>query len=204
MLKIRKLANETAVAIQSGAMEADTISKYGRSSKSQMSKENLIKSIIVFCFLLCTSAGVWGQNVEETIDLLVNELQFPKKITLTGTEITGEEPSPITITFDFINKKIHLPKYVLGGILQITRIVFEEDGSWKINAKNVESNAPFSEKGELIFASSSKGDGYIIGLVKYEAGVDVPLMIENIKGDNINILMKKAVNLARSKYGTGK
>jgi len=41
MLQFRNLTIGTAVANQSGAMEADTISKNGRSLKSQMSKKNL-------------------------------------------------------------------------------------------------------------------------------------------------------------------
>jgi len=40
MLQLSSLTNETAVANQSGAMEADTISKNGRSLKSQMSRGN--------------------------------------------------------------------------------------------------------------------------------------------------------------------
>jgi hypothetical protein len=43
MSKLSNLTNEVAVANQSGAMEADTISKHGRSSKSQMSKGNFFK-----------------------------------------------------------------------------------------------------------------------------------------------------------------
>jgi len=43
MLEFSRLVVETAVANQSEAMEADTISKHGRSSKSQMSRRNLKK-----------------------------------------------------------------------------------------------------------------------------------------------------------------
>ena len=39
------------VANMSGAMEADTISKNGRSSKSQMSRENLFLKICLFHIL---------------------------------------------------------------------------------------------------------------------------------------------------------
>ena len=55
---------ETAVANQSGAMEADTISKNGRSLKSLTSKGNLMKSLILFCVLVCSSQGTWGQKSE--------------------------------------------------------------------------------------------------------------------------------------------
>jgi len=41
MLQFSDLTIETAVANQSGAMEADTISKNGQSSKSQMSRGNI-------------------------------------------------------------------------------------------------------------------------------------------------------------------
>ena len=42
MIVKSNLVNELAVANQSGAMEADTISKNGRSSKSQMSRGNIL------------------------------------------------------------------------------------------------------------------------------------------------------------------
>jgi len=43
-----------------GSMEADTISKNGRSLKSQMSRGNFLK-FIVFFVAVCTSVGVYGQ-----------------------------------------------------------------------------------------------------------------------------------------------
>jgi hypothetical protein len=51
MLEFRKLVAETAVANQSGAMEADTISKHGRSSKSQMSRFNRCLALLAFVLI---------------------------------------------------------------------------------------------------------------------------------------------------------
>jgi len=41
MLQFSDLTIETAVANRSGAMETETISRNGRNSKSQMSRENI-------------------------------------------------------------------------------------------------------------------------------------------------------------------
>jgi len=49
MFNFSKLTIEAVVANQSGTMEADTISKNGRSLKSQMSRENFL---IIVCFAL--------------------------------------------------------------------------------------------------------------------------------------------------------
>jgi len=43
MLQFSDLTNEAAVANRSGAMEAETISKNGASSKSLMSRMNFLK-----------------------------------------------------------------------------------------------------------------------------------------------------------------
>jgi len=53
-----------AVANQSGAMEADTISKNGRSSKSQKSRESIMKRIFLFFVVFCVSvASTFAQDV---------------------------------------------------------------------------------------------------------------------------------------------
>jgi hypothetical protein len=44
MLQFSDLTIETAVASQSGAMEADTISINGRKQKSQMSRYNIVNN----------------------------------------------------------------------------------------------------------------------------------------------------------------
>ena len=53
---MNKLRFRAAVA-NSGAMEAETISKHGRSSKSQMSRKNLMRKIILFFAAFCVSAS---------------------------------------------------------------------------------------------------------------------------------------------------
>jgi len=53
----KNLVNEAAVANQSGAMEADTISKHGRISKSQMSRTSLI-FMMMLCVVVLSSAFV--------------------------------------------------------------------------------------------------------------------------------------------------
>jgi len=63
---------EAAVANQSGAMEADTISKNGRSSKSQMSRINNDNKVAILVFLIvqlsvmisCSSEKMFIQNEE--------------------------------------------------------------------------------------------------------------------------------------------
>ena len=56
MLEFSKLSVgatvDTAVANFGGAMEADTISKHGRSSKSQMSRRNLMNKIFAIAFVM--------------------------------------------------------------------------------------------------------------------------------------------------------
>jgi len=63
MLQFSNLTIEAAVANQGGAMEADTISKNGRSSKSQMSRGNFLliiislMTIIMFSMVTCGGSG---------------------------------------------------------------------------------------------------------------------------------------------------
>jgi len=59
MIQLSSSTNGTAVAIQSGAMEADTISNNGRISKSQMSRRKM--SILTAVFLLVLQiVGIQG------------------------------------------------------------------------------------------------------------------------------------------------
>ena len=62
MLQKGNLTIGTAVANQSGAMEAGTISKNERSLKSQMSKGNLLKMAVLYCFILCICTPVYTQD----------------------------------------------------------------------------------------------------------------------------------------------
>ena len=67
---VSSLTNEAAVAHQSGAMEADTISKNGRFLKSQMSKIIIFKFVLLFSVVLsfgvgfsaCGNANAQGSN----------------------------------------------------------------------------------------------------------------------------------------------
>ena len=58
MLELNNLRNETAVANQSEVMEADTISKNGRSSKSHMSRGNRLQFVLALFWLV--SLGLSG------------------------------------------------------------------------------------------------------------------------------------------------
>ena len=64
MLQNSNLTIGTAVANQSGAMEADTISKNGRSSKSHTSRKNIFKMAVLFCVMFCVSLAVQGQGFQ--------------------------------------------------------------------------------------------------------------------------------------------
>ena len=61
MLYKSNFSAETAVVNQSGAMEADTISKNGRSSKNHTSRGNFLKLIVLF-IAGCLSVNLWGQS----------------------------------------------------------------------------------------------------------------------------------------------
>jgi len=72
MLHNINLTIETAVANQSGAMEADTISKHGRFPKSQMNRIKIMY-LISFCYGLIFSIGnVFAQGND---DILVQEFE---------------------------------------------------------------------------------------------------------------------------------
>jgi len=64
MLQFSDLTNEAAVANQGEAMEADTISKNWRSSKSQISRQNIMQMIFLFFPIFCVSmASIYAQDV---------------------------------------------------------------------------------------------------------------------------------------------
>jgi len=73
MLRFSDLIFEAAVANQSGAMEADTISKNGRSLKSQMSKGNMlliffrfiVMLVIMFSMVACGGGGSKGKKIHD-------------------------------------------------------------------------------------------------------------------------------------------
>ena len=63
---VSSLTNEAAVANQGGAMEADTISKNGRSSKSLMSRGKFLFMVvpaIMVSMLACSSPEADGKKV---------------------------------------------------------------------------------------------------------------------------------------------
>ena len=94
---MNRLKIETVVANQSGTMEADTISKNGRSLKSQMSKRNFFKVAACLCFFFFVTplvvegqendvvfrfekkntAEAYGKNVREKLGILnaVNHIE---------------------------------------------------------------------------------------------------------------------------------
>jgi len=55
MLHKNKFVSELAAVSSSGAMEADTISKNGQSSKSQMSRRNILQKIYIVFLLFVSS-----------------------------------------------------------------------------------------------------------------------------------------------------
>ena len=61
MLKFNNLKKGAAVANQGGAMEADTISKNGRSSKSQMSKVKKVACLFIACVAVCISVSAQSE-----------------------------------------------------------------------------------------------------------------------------------------------
>jgi len=69
MLYKSNFSVETAVVNQSGAMEADTISKNEASLKSYMSRGNFKKilSVFVFCFLLFSATNASGEDFDKWI-----------------------------------------------------------------------------------------------------------------------------------------
>jgi len=64
MLQNSNLTIGTAVANQSGAMEADTISKNGRSLKSQMSRINLFSLAFFVCFFFFATFSIYAQDAK--------------------------------------------------------------------------------------------------------------------------------------------
>ena len=78
MLELSKLKVDakvdTAVANFGGAMEADTISKHGRSSKSQMSRGNFLRttyvlaSVLVMATSIACGGGSGGKNSAITLE----------------------------------------------------------------------------------------------------------------------------------------
>ena len=70
MVQFSNLTISAAVVNQSEAMEADTISKHGRSSKSQMSRGNFSKTWtkgVIFAFLFAQLSIATSCNKEEVI-----------------------------------------------------------------------------------------------------------------------------------------
>jgi len=103
MLVKSKILSELAVANQSGAMEADTILKNGRSSKSQMSRRNifcLCKNVIItfvciFAFHLFFGISVFAQNMPpitihvETAGTLHQLIAENRRMQITDLTLTG-------------------------------------------------------------------------------------------------------------------
>jgi uncharacterized repeat protein (TIGR02543 family) len=88
---------ETAVANQSGAMETDTISKNGRSSKSQMSRVNFL---VIACFALGVVFG--GCNKEDengkTFTVIFDSnggSSVETKTVKGGEKVTKPSPDPL-------------------------------------------------------------------------------------------------------------
>jgi len=67
MLQISNLTIGTAIANQSGAMEANTISKNGRNLKSQMNRRSFNTSIILIFAFLCFSTSAFSQTEKSNI-----------------------------------------------------------------------------------------------------------------------------------------
>ena len=95
MLQLSNLTIETAVANQSEAMEAETISKNGRSSKSLMSRgsKQVFKCLVALCiviFLLSSCAshkryfvkGEGGRSTVQIADRISYDLAFDEAISI--------------------------------------------------------------------------------------------------------------------------
>ena len=74
MLINRNLTIGTAVANQSGAMEADTISKNGRSSKSHTSRRNKYSLVIFVCLFCFATFSTYAQDTKLRVAVIVKEL----------------------------------------------------------------------------------------------------------------------------------
>ena len=97
---VSNLTNETAVAHQGGAMEVDTISKNGASSKSQMmSRGNFLRKgsfVFALFFALCSVFVACSDDNSEEVEKLKKELEAEQN--KTATDVTFEGNNMI-ITF---------------------------------------------------------------------------------------------------------
>jgi|GEM_PF-7061660 len=144
MLHKSNFSIEAAVANCSGAMEADTISKNGRSSKSHMSRNNFLK-LIVFFIAVCTSAGAWGQTFKFTGTEMEYEASCKMEIDLVQSKIkwydgcNGED--------NFTIKKIEILKD--NDILLVVSEVGKQFKSITISSKDIFLNLGLGRVCEL-------------------------------------------------------
>ena len=96
MLNIRKLTNKTAVANISGAMEADTILKNGRNSKSQTSRSNvkimfkMQRIMFLFVAMLFVALPFGSVNAQGTITIGGSEGNIGLRAGLNLAKIAGD------------------------------------------------------------------------------------------------------------------
>ena len=159
MLDKSNFSIEVAVANCSGAMEADTISKNGRSSKSQMSRKNLMNKALLFCIGLCASISLWGQtySFEGTNNLSFDEdvkIDLNNMI-LRSCEYIADEP--VETGFSIENYK----KYTEGNSIVIwfsIKEIYNEFDYCKVTSNKITFGKTKSTKIETVIKINGKND----------------------------------------------
>jgi len=152
-----------AVANQSEAMEADTISKNGRSLKSHTSKANTMKKIIVILLLLASRFSLYAQTPEWLIGrwysdgVFIFEVQQTKKMDGRNSQVLiWKEDNGNFADFEGLSGNIAYFKFFnTGDRVSITRL-----SSNKISYSNPRSGAEyilFSSKEASLPSSVSSG-----------------------------------------------
>ena len=221
MLQNSNLTIGTAVANQSGAMEADTISKNGRSSKSQMSRKNYLTFIVVFvlfsnyCFGQSVSVQQNQQNVNINLPVIEKTVYVDRYRT-----VYVDRPQPKRVA-----KKLPAPIQLLGYLW-----VYPEDlGTFKqpptgviesINAQNMygrdnwriptpdelavlENNADKVGLGDDIYLATDHSNGVLRLVSTGNTGSDK----SNIKQQAINsgtAIEISGTTWAKSNIGSGR
>ena len=89
------MKGQDTVANQSGAMEADTISKNGRSLKSHTSRRNKCSLVVFVCLLLFSSFSAYAQEAKPRIAVL--------ELSATGGSLDGARELTSILTTELVN-----------------------------------------------------------------------------------------------------
>ena len=192
MLKSNFLV-EAAVVNQSGAMEADTISKNGRNSKSHMSRRNRYSLFLFVCLFFFSTFSAHSQQSRQriaVIDLAYSGGSYEYEITRPyAMELTG------LLTTQLVNTR----KYVVMERSRIQQVIRELGLQ---NEQNV--NARAAEIGNLlgvqkIITGEYNGWSYLVNLrlIDIESGgIEASVSMDKYVRDNKGkIIKKKGVNV---------